>query len=429
MDFRWTLKAKMKLKITNRTLDSITPGPGPFDIRDEELGGFIARVHPTGRITFFCDFRFNRVRNRICLGQYGVVSPNQARDEAKIILGEVAANKDPKESRANSQQITLHQFLSDHYGPWVTSHRKSGKDTLQTLISVFDSFKDRPLSEITPWLLERWRTQRINNNVQPATVNRNVNALRSCLSTAVTWDFLKEHPLAGVKPLKVDSEAFVRYLSVDERSRLLEALDRREDALKSRRESGNSWRKERGYRGLISLVENDFADYLKPMILLSLNTGLRQAAIFNLKWSDIDLHTNTLTVAPLSAKSGKTIRVPLNQTALVTICEWKNCQIKESDFVFSNKDGKPFNNVTKSWKAVLQQAGIVNFRWHDMRHDFASQLVMSGVDLNTVRELLGHADLKMTLRYAHLAPEHKARAVAVLDRNINVVSLNEVIIG
>ena len=72
-------------------------------------------------------------------------------------------------------------------------------------------------------------------------------------------------------------------------------------------------------------------------------------------------------------------------------------------------------NVKRSWEGVLEAAQIENFRFHDLRHDFASQLVMQGVDLNTVRELLGHADMKMTLRYAHLSQESKLRAVELLD--------------
>ncbi len=79
--------------------------------------------------------------------------------------------------------------------------------------------------------------------------------------------------------------------------------------------------------------------------------------------------------------------------------------------MFSGKVGKRLDNVRKAWAGILKDAGIVDFRWHDLRHDFASKLVMNGVPLNTVRELLGHTDLTTTLRYAHLAPDHKAEAV------------------
>lgn len=120
-----------------------------------------------------------------------------------------------------------------------------------------------------------------------------------------------------------------------------------------------------------------------------------------------------LTIEGAYAKSGKTRHIPLNTEALRTLKTWRH-QTPHSASVFPSKDGNPFNNVKKAWAGILTRAEIKNFRWHDMRHHFASKLVMAGVDLNTVRELLGHSDMAMTLRYAHLAPEHKANAVEKL---------------
>jgi integrase len=107
--------------------------------------------------------------------------------------------------------------------------------------------------------------------------------------------------------------------------------------------------------------------------------------------------------------------IPLNTEALSTLREWKAQSDESAELVFVGKNGGSFDNIKKSWWAVLASAKINDFRWHDLRHHFASMLVMGGVDLNTVRELLGHADIKMTLRYAHLAPQVKADAVAKLD--------------
>jgi site-specific recombinase XerD len=83
--------------------------------------------------------------------------------------------------------------------------------------------------------------------------------------------------------------------------------------------------------------------------------------------------------------------------------------------VFPSKDNTPFNAVKRSWSSLLKKANIEQFLWHDIRHHFASKLVMAGVDLNTVRELLGHSDIKTTLRYTHLAPEHKINAVQKIN--------------
>ncbi len=105
-----------------------------------------------------------------------------------------------------------------------------------------------------------------------------------------------------------------------------------------------------------------------------------------------------------------------NAEALQVLKKWRE-QTQNTQYVFANKEGHPFDNVKKGWANILKAANITQFRWHDMRHHFASNLVMSGVDLNTVRELLGHSDLKMTLRYAHLAPKHKASAVEKLVQN------------
>lgn len=186
--------------------------------------------------------------------------------------------------------------------------------------------------------------------------------------------------------------------------------------MRSARDSANSWRQERNYDQLPDLRAQIFADYLKPMILLSINTGLRKGELLGLAWNNINFDLATLTVAGEIAKSGKTRYIPLNEEAIHVLKAWRK-QTNGTLLIFPNKDGKQFNEIKKSWATILKIAEIEDFRWHDLRHHFASKLAMAGVDLNTIRELLGHADIKMTLRYAHLAPEHKADAVARLMNN------------
>jgi integrase len=153
---------------------------------------------------------------------------------------------------------------------------------------------------------------------------------------------------------------------------------------------------------------------MKPLVLISLHTGMRRGELFALTWGSVDLDIGRITVHSATAKSGTTRHLPLNSEALAVLRGWRHQAIDENGLVFPGKNGAGFNNVRRSWEGVLAAAKITRFRWHDLRHSFASKLVMAAVDLNTVRELLGHSDYKMTLRYSHLAPEHKAAAVAKL---------------
>lgn len=145
-------------------------------------------------------------------------------------------------------------------------------------------------------------------------------------------------------------------------------------------------------------------------MLLALNTGLRRGELFGLRWCDINFTAGILTVTATSAKSGQTRRIPLNAEAHSVLSDWR--QRGQGDgLVFPGNGGGRLGNINKSWGGVVAAVGLADFRFHDLRHTFASRLVQAGVDLNTVRELLGHRDIAMTLRYGHLSPDNLRSAV------------------
>jgi integrase len=161
-------------------------------------------------------------------------------------------------------------------------------------------------------------------------------------------------------------------------------------------------------------LSNDPADYMKPLVLVSINTGMRRGEILSLTWGDIDFTNAIITITGNVAKSGKTRHIPINTEAFDILKQWRKKKEFSQGLVFAGKNGKKQKSVKRAWAGILKLAKITKFRWHDLRHHFASKLVMASVDMNTVRELLGHSDMTMTLRYAHLAPEHKANAVGRL---------------
>jgi integrase len=232
------------------------------------------------------------------------------------------------------------------------------------------------------------------------------------MSRAVEWGLIPHHDLSKVKALKVDN-AVVRYLDEIEEKSLRDTLRKRDQRIKDERENGNKYRQIRSYPLLPELRDRHFADHLLPIVLLAMNTGMRKGELLSLCWGEVDLVNDFLTIRAENAKSGKSRHIPLNLEAKTTLKGWQE-DTTDNGYVFEGEPNQPLKDIKKPWNNLLKEAEIENFRFHDLRHHFASKLVMKGVDLNTVRELLGHSNLEMTLRYAHLAPEHKAAAVNLI---------------
>ncbi len=399
--------------IGNDLISRIKPGPKPYEIRNSRLNGFLLRVQPSGVMTYYIEFARAR---RMAIGRADAITPVMAREKAKTILAEAYQGNDPMAAKRQAKAHTLLSFIDEAYAPWAKANIQTGDATVARLKASFSELLTKNLGEITAWQIEKWRTNRLKAGAKATTANRDLDDLRSSLTKAVSWGLLKCSPVTAVKRCRVDPSPTVRFLSDDEEMRLRQALKEREDKIRAARRSANRWRADRRYPLLPDLSERVFADRLRPMVLLSLNTGLRRGEMFSLDWKDVDLQQANLTVRGANAKSGKTRHIPLNDEARLALEAWKNDTAASEGFVFPGKNKALLDNIRRSWLAVLERARIQRFRWHDLRHNFASRLAMAGVDLNTVRVLLGHSDYKVTLRYAHLAPAHKAAAVAKLVR-------------
>ena len=156
---------------------------------------------------------------------------------------------------------------------------------------------------------------------------------------------------------------------------------------------------------------------LKPIVIVALNTGMRLGEILGIKWRDIDIKRGIIHL--YNTKNGEKREIPINEQVKTAFIRTR--KHPQSEYVFCKSDGSQLRDIRTSFFTALRKSGIKDFRFHDLRHSFASHLVMSGIDLNTVRELLGHKSLRMTIRYSHLSPDHKKRAVDVLSKRMDTI--------
>jgi len=401
--------------------------PTSGDVRDTRLTGFVIRCRPSGKHSYLVSLGRGKWQTLGHVGKLDVTDARAAAAAARSTLDRKALHlqaDDPtlnqrvaraiagREVRAASKTRTLTwaKYLDQHYQPWADEHLLSGAETLARLRRGFPDFADLLLSELSAFGIERWRTARLRAGKKPATVNRDLASLRGALSKARGWGLLRDHPMSTIKASKVDVLSRVRFLTPKEEQRLRDALLGRDEQRRAERESSNAWRRTRGYDERYAF--GPYTDHLTPLILTALHTGCRRGELFGLRWKDVDLSGKRVTVP--AGKTGLSRVVPLNSEIVRVLKDWRPAKYEPDKSVFPGDDGAPLTDVKTAFLRLMTDAKITGFRFHDLRHTFASKLVQAGVDLNTVRELLGHADLKMTLRYAHLAPEHRAAAVEKL---------------
>lgn len=408
----------MRTKITQRVAETAAPAEKPYEILDADLKGLILRVQPSGAKSFIVTWGRGK---RKTLGRYPVMTASGARAAALSALSESAEHGAPlsviQAAKPNGgRPLTLRQFLGagGQYSVWASQNITRHEENTRRVARVFEPLLDLPIEAIEKSEVERLLSELIASGRTPATANRAQASLRGILKKAVDWKILGGHPLQGMSIAKVTTGNVVRYLSAAENKCLRQSLQDREDERRKRRESGNAWIAARDYGdGREVWPDWGYTDHLMPIVLLALNTGMRRGEIFGLRWERVNFDLRVLVVAADTAKSGKARHIPLNAEAHDVLERWSK-QTGSTGLVFSGATGA-LQTIKKSWAGILKRANIENFRFHDLRHDFASNLVMKGVDLNTVRELLGHSELEMTMRYAHLSPRTLANAVALLN--------------
>jgi integrase len=265
--------------------------------------------------------------------------------------------------------------LAGLYLEWARVNHQGYASTRSRVGHLLAAFGTRQLSTITPLIVDTYMAQRAEVR-KPATVNRERQILHHMFSKAQEWGKALVNPVAHQRPLRTNNRR-LRYLSLEEKDRLLEVAD----------------------------------DVLRPLLITALHTGLRRGELFHLIWPDVDFKLGVIRV--VNTKNGERREIPMTDTLRDTLRQLPRRLV--SEHLFPGKTGHGLVDIRKRFHRALKEAGIEGFVFHDLRHTFASHLVMAGVDLMTVKEFLGHKDIKMTLRYAHLAPDYKRSAINRLD--------------
>jgi integrase len=308
------------------------------------------------------------------------------KDAETLLIERKKAIREGKEPEP-IKRIPNHPFshLAEEYLKWCERQR-SFRSKKGFIFQLTETFGNIPLKHFTTKLIEQYQTDRLQKGNKPATANRLIATLKHCIHKGYQWEMLSEETLKRIRQVKLleENNRRLRYLSKEECQNLI----------------------------------NNCQGNTKAIVITALNTGCRKSEVLNLEWDNVDLKHGFILLASDMTKNSERKELPINDT-LRGVLQGLTRRLDIPYVFYDSITGKHYKDVKRSFKTALRRAGIKDFHFHDLRHTFASHLVMAGVDITTVSRLLGHKSLTMTLRYAHLAPSHMAKALDILDSTLN----------
>ncbi len=338
------------------------------------------RKNRNGTTSYGYDFR-DRVTNT----RYRKIV-TLARTKWDAEQAEIKAKQDLFEKRYGVEEKgteLLSEFLDEIYLPWSKANKKSWRDDAYMIPMLNHYFEGKALREISAQLVEKFKSDRLNTPTKkgtarrPATVNRELTLLSSAFTLAVKYDKAESNPCSKVDLFTLDNLRY-RYLLPEEEPRLMSELI--------------------GPR-----------THLKPVMTISLGTGMRLTEQLQMKRHQVDFLRNIVTAR--NTKNGRPRDIPMNddvRNALAELCRDKRAE----DYVFlSTKTGSCLREVKRGFHTACRLAGIEGLIWKDLRATFGTRLAEAGCDAFTIAQLLGHSDVRVTMRYVRMVEGSKRIAV------------------
>ena len=317
------------------------------------------------------------------LGKKSLITKTMAREMVKKIEQQIKLGQ---YGLVDADIPTLNDF-SKRYIEYVrdTLGRKSWDRYRYSLNTFLFHYGDRKLNEITPKDIDDFKEIRLKT-AKPATANRELSTLRQIYNLAKRWNkYYGENPVS-ISGLLPEDNMKERILTVEEETKLLSIAN----------------------------------EYLRPIIITALQTAMRKSEILTLKWSNVDLDNGVITIDLTNTKNKKKRRIPINTTFRTILYEQK-LKSGGSDYVFLSQDGTPYKEhycINNAFRTARKKAGLTDLRFHDLRHTAATRMIEAGAPIVAVSKILGHSDIKMTMRYAH--PESSlVDAVELLSNNFS----------